>query len=335
VCRDSREYKLSGRIRERLSNLDALPLLLSPARMRRLHFWLTGVSLLGCLGLAWLYVRQRDENAYLRADLRGRLEADKQNQQQMRDLENKLVAATAVQRGPQSGKNASAPVPPGRSNGSYLSELERDHPEFELLRLKSARRHMLQVYGAGLAGLGLPPAQLARLKDLLAEKTLREADAQSAASEAGLQLGTPGFREAMNQAIGDLDDQITGIVGPGGQSALAESAGVAQTLSAVETGFQPDFVDAGVPLTAEQAQNFAQLLNDKGSRAYQRANNLSSVVDPTTWLSPANEAMLAEAAQILTPAQLEVFKNHMSEEGQRQTLLAPYGVHRAEAISSP
>jgi hypothetical protein len=216
-----------------------------------------------------------------------------------------------------------------------ISDIERDHPEFEMLRQKQARRYMLAQFGKVMASLNLPPDKLARLKDLLTEKSMSQSDAMAAARSAGLQPGMPDFDRAITASVAEIDQQIAAMIGPGGQAAFRESQLVAQTAAVVAREFQPDFMDAGVPLTPEQSSSLSQLLTDNGSRAYYASQNVSRTVDPTTWLSPANSLMLAQAANILSPSQLAVFESHMTEENQRTAIMNQYTPKQGPVVIVP
>jgi len=285
--------------------------------------------------VAYLYWQQGTAISRLRAELLADSTGALQMRKQIIDLKAKVAAASVTAKQQSAAALGLKSAPLGDATTVHISDIERDHPEFEMLRQKQARRYMLAQFGTALASLNLPTDKLARLKDLLTEKSMSQSDAMAAARSAGLQPGTPDYNQAINAAVGEIDQQIAALIGSSGQAAFKESQSVAQTAAVVARDFQTDFTDSGVPLSPEQSRNLSQLLTDNGSRAYYAAQNVSRNIDPTTWLSPANSLMLAQAADILSPAQLEIFENHMTEENQRTAILNQYNPKQGPVVIVP
>ncbi len=162
------------------------------------------------------------------------------------------------QQGALGGEAAKAPTGPVRAP-VQISDIIKDHPEFAKLYSKSTRRQLRTIYGAGLNSLNIPPQQLNRLKDLLAERQMSVVDATQAAGLEGLRAGSPEWQQAVNQAALTGDQEIKDILGANAEATLTglkSSAGHAQGQTVMEGQINlisSDFVDAGVPLTTDQS----------------------------------------------------------------------------------
>lgn len=234
------------------------------------------------------------------------------------DLQRRLNAATAAANHMAAG---------GRQRGPkivHVSDILRDHPEYLGLMRKETRREVMRLFGPAIAKLNLPPDKLARLKDLLTERRLANQDFINAGVQEGLQPGTPEFVQARKQAVQDITAQISSLIGADGLAQLQYNRGVSDMAQIVTDNFQPDFIDAGVPLTPDQLDQVSAVLHYQTGNHVFAPQGISNVPDPTTWLSPQNNATLAKLAPMLTPAQLDVFKGDMMEANQRGAILASY-----------
>jgi len=206
-----------------------------------------------------------------------------------------------------------------------ISNIIKDHPEFAKLYNKFTRRELGTIYGAGLNSLNLSPQQLSRLKDLLTERQMSFVDAAQAAGLEGIRVGSTEWQQAVNQASLTDDQEIKDILGPDAEATLADmksNAGRAQAQPYMEfqvNGMSSEFVDAGVPLTTDQSAGLAQAFLNA---YYWQGRDLSdrpvdyNDVDPSTGLSPHDVRNLNNAAQVLTPDQLNVMRNYAIQTEQ-------------------
>ncbi len=102
------------------------------------------------------------------------------------------------------------------------------------------RRLLLSAYADFLARTRLPPETRARLEDLLVERTEALADAADAAAREGFPPGSADWAQAAAAAVGDLDREISALLGP------AEAGSVGASTSA------PDGVLVLAPVFALQ-----------------------------------------------------------------------------------
>jgi hypothetical protein len=203
-----------------------------------------------------------------------------------------------------------------------ISDIIKAHPEFSVLYSKMIRRSLSAIYGDGLNSLKLTPDQLNKLKGLLTEREMSIIDANQAAVAEGLRPGSTEWQEVMNQSSLTNDQEIQGLLGPNADTTLAElkaNAGQTQAKMLMQSqvgGISSDFTDAGLPLTANQSNALTQaLLNGwywQGRDLSDRPVNYNDV-DPNTGLSPHDIRNINNAAQVLTPAQLVVFKDYENQ----------------------
>ncbi len=143
-----------------------------------------------------------------------------------------------------------------------IGDILKEHPEYAALYAKQIRRNVLRMYGGDFTSLNLPPDQLSKLKDLLVERQMSGIDAQEAAEDAGLQRGSPEWQEAVKQSYQEVQQQITALLGPNGNSLLLQLQARAAMQNQVQYTYAPDFMDAGVPLSAAQASGLVQAMAD-------------------------------------------------------------------------
>jgi len=188
------------------------------------------------------------------------------------------------------------------------------------LYAKDIRRNLVRMYGDGLNQLVLPPGQLAKLKDLLVEQQMSSLDAQQAAEAAGLARGSSAWQAAMRQASQDVQQDITALLGPDGQKTLQQLGSQNGYRNQIQNSFAPDFTDAGVPLSSDQSDRLAQAMAGPTGRTPPGYND----PDPSTGLTPRQEQVLMAAAQVLTPAQWQIFKTDQIQQAQRDAIMKQY-----------
>jgi hypothetical protein len=131
------------------------------------------------------------------------------SQQQVADLTTQLATANAA-----------------RMLAAGQNELRRQAADSAFWR-EDERRLMLSGYENFLAQANLPPGRLARLKDLLVERTESVFDAKDAAEQQGIADGTLEMQRAMALATADLDREIAGLLGPASDVRAQELASLA------------------------------------------------------------------------------------------------------------
>jgi hypothetical protein len=282
--------------------------------MQRITSLLAVIFFLGCVALGYLLLQQHTEVARLNLDWKT---SEKEAQGRIGDLQHKLAAASAAQAAAAKAAAAAARAPSANRNANgdpgviHIGQVLKDHPEYGPLYAKQVRRQINSMYGNTLSTLNLSPDQVGQLKNLLAEKQMSNIDAQGAAEAAGLQRGTAEWQDAMKQAAQNVEQQITGLLGPNADNLLAQAQVRNGYQNMVAFNYSPDFSDANAPLTADQSTGLVAALSDanySGKDMSARPSNYNDP-DPTTGLSPHDDRILSNAAQVLTPAQLQVLKS--------------------------
>jgi hypothetical protein len=302
--------------------------------MKRAHPWLTVLFFLGCVVLGALYFEQRAELQSLSAE---RTTAADHAHEQVADLQHQLVTAKATQTqlakqiGQLTAESAGPRPPPGAGGKGdariiHLTDIMKDHPEYAALYAKDMRRNITRMYGDSLTKLNLSSEKVTKLKDLLAEQQMGNMDAQQAAEAAGMTRGSPEWVEAMKQAHQSVQQDIDALVGPNSGPTLQRLQADAGFQNQVQSNFAPDFADAGLTLSADQSRAVVQALSDTsyaGKDESGRPANYNTV-DPTTGLSPHDQKIIDEAAQTLTPDQVQILKTHQIEKNQQGAVMRQY-----------
>ena len=199
------------------------------------------------------------------------------------------------------------------------------------------RRNIDRMYGSGLATLNLTSDQVSQLKGLLAERQMGSIDAMQAAEAAGLERDSPEWRAAMKQAGQDVQQQINSILGPNADATLAQLQARAGIQNQVEYNYSADFADAGSPLTAEQSSGLVQAMADAnyaGKDLSTRPANYNDP-DPTTGLTPHDNRIIQAAAQVLSPAQLEILKTDQAENSKIAAIMKEYSKGGGQNVFVP
>jgi cell division septum initiation protein DivIVA len=297
----------------------------------RLYPWLAAISFLGLLALAYLAFGQRAEIVHINLDLGT---ADQAAHQRIADLQQQLATAKEAENQAEKqvaqAKAASAHPSAGNGDGNvrtiHISDIVKDHPEYAALAARESRRNILRQYGDALAALNLPPDQLSKMKDLLVERELSTNDAQQAAEAAGLQRGTQPWRDAMQQATDSVDQEMTAVLGTDSHPVFQKLQNESNYLNQIQYNYAPDFSEAGAPLNADQTRALADAMaaaRNPGATtpAQMRADY---VADPDTQLTPYDNRLLTAAAQVLSPAQLQVLKTEQIQGNQQTAIFRTY-----------
>jgi hypothetical protein len=300
---------------------------------QRANPWLTAISFLGCAALGYLALRQKSEFVRIRLEVGS---ARQTAQKRIADLQLQLTAAQDAQvqaekQAEHLKQAAAAPARPqsGGSDGMrtiHVSDIIKDHPEYAAIMARENRRNVLRQYGDAISELNLPRDQAAKLKDLLVERNLSTSDAQQAAEAAGLQRGSQAWRDAIKQATDGVDQEMTTLLGTDGRQTLQKLQLQSGMQNQIQFNYAPDLEDAGVGLTPEQSRGLAQALvstRNPGSLPAEMRQGYNQP-DPATGLSPYDNRMLEAAAQVLSPAQVQILKADQIQTNQQSAILKPY-----------
>jgi hypothetical protein len=302
--------------------------------MRRAHPWLTAVLALGFVALGCLVLRQKTRIVQLGLN---RSDSDLAIRNETAALQRRLVAARDARAKAEkqiaqlkpSGAgpaDAAAPAPDPSVRVIHMSDILKDHPEYAAIMTAQARRGVILRFGPALAALNLPPEQLAKLKDLLVERSQSETDAQQAARAAGLKDGTPAWRAAVNEAAAPVEQEMTAIVGTDGTQFARQLQNESSAQSQIQYTYKPDFDEAGASLNPDQSQGLALAIanaNYSGKSTAGRPANYNQV-DPDTLLTPHDERIITAAAATLSPAQVEILKADLQEPHQQAAIMQQY-----------
>jgi hypothetical protein len=238
------------------------------------------------------------------------LATDQDRQREIVDLKNLLARARAVL------VTNGLVTPPGGLGPDKMPA--KRSPEAEARAARDARREMMQMYGQGLAALHLPPEKLAALKRLLMDMNLSGSDLYEAAQAAGIALDSPDFRDFAAKSRHNIESEISTLIGAEDWSKLQESAGISLFQQSVHNSLAYDFSDAGLPLSSTQEEAVARALAESEKMSTVAPSHPPGyfMPDPATGLKPADQAILIQVAEILTPAQLQVLASDLAMENR-------------------
>jgi hypothetical protein len=192
----------------------------------------------------------------------------------------------------------------------------RKDPAYAAIWRKQQLRSVQRQYGDALAALKLPPDQLAKLKDLLVARIDANLDASEAAQDEGLSGREVGL--AIRDSISAVNDEIKGLIGDDAFSRLQTTPQTSMAKTMLENTVAVDLEGAGVPLTPDQLTSLAAIYNQTMRRPGAGALPGWQSPDPQTGLAPADEALLNQAGQTLSPAQLPTLRDYLLEVRQQQ-----------------
>jgi hypothetical protein len=258
------------------------------------------------------------------AELSGRLEqAERRTDERLGDLQAKLSAAeqarvVAERAARESKPAATAPGAAGPTGGFSplnLNDMRKD-PAYAAIWRKQQLRNIQRQYGDAFAALKLPPDQLAKLKDLLVTRNDANLDASEAAQEAG--LAGRDVSLAIRNATNAVNDEIKALIGDDSFSQLQTTPQTSMAKTMLENTVAVDLEGAGQPLSPDQLASLAASYNQTQRQPPAGAVQGWQTPDPQTGLAPADEALLNQASQSLTPAQLPILRDYLLEVRQQQ-----------------
>lgn len=227
------------------------------------------------------------------------------------------VEAAARQR----SKLTAAPENPARRvTHLHISEIVKQHPEYVKIYEHDLRREIQFLYGPALDALHLPPETVATVKALLLKKREQEDDAGQAAVSAGMSQGSSDYREPVAQAGAEYQTQINTMIGADGASALKLAAKLPDFRDQVQQWIAPTLAEANLPLDPDKTEALAGAL----ATVPERQNPSYITPDATTGLNQADQNLLATAAKLLSPEQLEVMRQLRIEKNLRMKIMREY-----------
>lgn len=174
--------------------------------------------------------------------------------------------------------------------------------------LRPGRAELHRRYGPFLDRYDLTPAQRERFVDLRAALDEAREDVQEAMRKTGAAGGTPEIETLRARLTRPLWDELFKLIGPAGRAAYNDyERSSALRMTYVEP-LLPAFANAAVPLTPAQAETLVPLFsaNIKTYLAHPTDVSHTGVID---W-----DAIVTQAAPLLSPAQLAVLQTHAARE---------------------
>jgi hypothetical protein len=220
----------------------------------------------------------------------------------------RTIAQRAVAIGPSAAARAVAP------SASGLNDM-RKNPEFMALWRKGQLRSIQQRYGDAFAALKLSPEKIAKFKELTLEQSEAATDARDAARSAGLTAQETGT--AVQAAVKEVTDEINGLLGEDGFRRLQGQMEVNDVKSMIRNTLAIDLSGAGVGLSSDQLSALATIFVPR-TRSVNPPAQGWQIPDPQTGLAPSDQAMIEQAAQTLSPAQMPILKAYVLEQRQQQ-----------------
>jgi len=239
---------------------------------------------------------------------------------------------------------------PGRFNGrngpANLSTL-LENPEFNKLWTDQQKARINSTYGALFKSLNLTPEQTAQFQNLLAEKQMSMLDVLSAAGAEGI-TGRAQIGSLIQQAGSAIDSQIQALLGPDGYSQYTNYQQTMPQRNQVNQ-LQTLLVTSGAtPLQDYQTQQLTQILaeNSAATSSGQRtggggffgAIGALGGLFPTPVTGPTiTTNAVAQAASVLTPAQLQVLQQMQQQQAAQQqiTSILRHSFNGAQGGSTP
>jgi hypothetical protein len=221
-----------------------------------------------------------------------------------------------------------------RRNGPANLTTLLQNPEFNKLWTDQQKARISSTYGALFKSLNLTPEQTAQFQNLLAERQMSILDVLSAARAEGV-TGRDQIASLVQQAGSAIDSQIQSLLGPDGYSQYNNYLQTIPQRNQVNQLQTLLVTSGGTPLQDYQTQQLAQILaqNSAASSSGQRAGGgggggfLGAIggmgglfATPVTGPTITANAV-AQAAGVLTPAQLQVLQQMQQQQAAQQQII--------------
>jgi hypothetical protein len=196
-------------------------------------------------------------------------------------------------------------------------ELAR-RPELKAALDNNLRRLVRDAYGDLETLLGIDRASARRLVDLLYEQEMVANDAVSVMRKRGIHPGDPGYDSVLDSFRQELDAEKKAIVGEEKFKLLLLAPQVQKKQLEIAKYYGGEFREIDAPLSSDRSLELAIVMaqfpvSDSPNDPIQAA------VGPEQYLRPQSDVpLLAAAAKILTPAQLEVIRRRLVEQNMEK-----------------
>jgi hypothetical protein len=184
-----------------------------------------------------------------------------------------------------------------------------------------------RTYVPILESFGLPANAVGKIRDLIIDRQRAEVDAIELArsNRDGVRIEA----EALKQATGEIDREITDLAGPEIAPKIRRMVQASITLGRLDVGLKETFAKAAAPLSPLQQYELAVAEHEVYSPSINpdAANAISLPIDPVTGLSKLDRQYLARLQHSLSAAQLTIARERMVQANVRAN--AMYGAHPA------
>lgn len=187
--------------------------------------------------------------------------------------------------------------PPAGSKVSATTAMLKD-PEYAAIWRKQKIRQITRACGKELAQLNLPPEQMAKLMDLIFDRTEAERDAREVAQNADMNQAES--NRAVSLANDEVYAKIKALLGDDIYGKFQTALQTSRINLAMQNQFGADLAASSVPLSNEQSSAMTEIyatLKVPLNPAFQ------GPADPATGLTPLDQTLLDQAGHVLTPAQ--------------------------------
>jgi hypothetical protein len=265
-----------------------------------IRWWILAGLIVGVLG--FLVFSQHREIALLRQSEVARAEAADKAMAAMRG--ELAVAKAAVHSA--GVDHAAVTAPQVAAVGP-----SRETPDHAKMRRELSRLKMIGRFADVFAALNITPEKRDALKDLLLEKYTTSADARNAAQQLGIQMDTHEMYAAVGAATAPADAAIKSLLSDDeyqSYSSLMDQH-LVNSYRPDTLGASGSLIDAGVPLTPDQATSLARVYYQLEEASFE-GSLPGDLPDPASGLSPAQQYVLDHAAQSLSPGQITALRNY-------------------------
>jgi hypothetical protein len=180
-----------------------------------------------------------------------------------------------------------------------------------------------QTFGPILAGLGLSPEELAKVKALLVERYLSAYEAHELAVASGGR--GEDFMAAVRNARQQVDEELKATLDKASFSVVEQMLQIEDTssrITSVQRGMAPAFSTAGAPLTPSQTLGLAAVLEQVYEHNTTDNSSFFAIrlkgFDPGTGLSDLDRQALDSVSTLLSPAQLAILRAQLASDTQNE-----------------
>jgi hypothetical protein len=223
-----------------------------------------------------------------------------------------LATETAPAPDPRPARDPGRDIP--RGGGGFIERMQS--PEFQAAQRARSQAMLDNRYADLFRRLNLPPAQLEQLKNLLVDRDTVMNDVMAAATAAGLNPRENGgeMRQLFRQAQEDIDQGIAQLLGTDG---FGQYQNYQQTLPQrfAVNQLEQRLSYSTTPLTPAQSEQLVNLL----ARNARPEGNIVPPTGPGAIVRGGvrvDEQVLSQAAAILSPQQLEAFREMQTPVGR-------------------